>query len=242
MEGTVYAVEDRIEERHWWFVGRRKLMSGLISGLKIPAKTRILDIGPSTGSNLRLAYGLGYKDIFAIDLSSEAVNFCREKFKGNLGRADICNMPFKEGQFGLVFATDIIEHVDDDITALSEIKRVLCQGGYAIITVPAFKFLWGLQDNLSQHKRRYNKSEFLKKIRESGLSCAECFYFNYLLLPFIWLGRRLIGLLKIRLKSENEVNAPLVNFLLKGIFLLDVGLARRISPPFGVSIMAVAKR
>ncbi len=242
MESSVYSIEAEIEESHWWFVGRRKLIARIISSLDIPIDASILDIGTSSGANLHSLKSLGYQNFCGVDISEEAINFCRQKGFEKVSKGDICNLPFPSNQFHLVLATDIIEHVDDDVRALSEVKRVLRPGGVAIITVPAFNFLWGLQDEVSYHKRRYRKKELKRKVVKAGLSCFKSFYFNYLLFIPIWLGRRIIKLLKIQIKSENELNTPVLNFILSIIFSLDVWSAPFIKPPFGVSIMMVAKK
>lgn len=185
---------------------------------------------------------LGYKEYQGLDFSEEAIRWCAEKGLGKVQHGDVCNIPFAENSFGLILATDIIEHVEDDQKALSEITRVLKPGGTAIISVPAFQSLWGLQDEVSHHKRRYRLGPLKKLIGTAGLSCKECFYFNYMLFVPIWLTRRIIRLLKIHIQSENQVNTPMLNAILKAIFISDVFSARVINPPFGVSIICIAQK
>ena len=242
MDTSVYAVEARVEATHWWFVARRRLLAGLIAQQRISREAPALDIGTSTGTNLRLLKELGFTNRVGLDASDDAIRWCSEKGLGDVEKGDICDLPFRDGQFQLVLATDIIEHVDDDLRAVSEIARVLAPGGIAIITVPAYRSLWGLQDDVAHHKRRYRRHELLRLIRQAGLVCRESFYFNYLLFAPVWLARRVIRLLPIRLNSENELNTPVLNRLLTWIFTLDVATARFIHPPFGVSILALAAR
>ena len=185
---------------------------------------------------------LGYSRRVGLDCSEEAIRWCAEKGLGEVRRGDIRDLPFGEDEFSLVLATDILEHVEDDVKALAEIHRVLAPGGVAIITVPAFESLWGLQDDVAHHKRRYLKRDLLQRIRQGGLACQDCYYFNYLLFAPIWAARRLIKLLGIELQSENQVNTPVLNRVLTWIFTLDVATARFVRPPFGVSIVAVTRR
>ena len=113
---------------------------------------------PAPGTNLRLLQELGIcRTARGLDLSDDAIRWCAEKGLGTVEKGDVCNLPFGEASFELVLATDIIEHVDDDLQAITEIRRVLAPGGTAIITVPAFQSLWGLQDDVAHHKRRYLK-------------------------------------------------------------------------------------
>jgi len=242
MDTSTYAIEAEVEASHWWFVGRRRLLKDLITRQRIPVDARVLDIGTSTGTNLRLLKELGFSNRQGLDRSDEAIRWCAEKGFGRVEKGDACELPFGDGEFQLVLATDVIEHVDDDLRAITEIRRVLAPGGTAIISVPAFQSLWGLQDDVSHHKRRYLKKPLLELIRRGRLACGDIFYFNYLLFLPIWAARQLIRLLNIKLESENQVNTRVLNRILTGIFLLDVATARIVRPPFGVSVIAIATR
>jgi len=239
MDISTYEVEAEAEANHWWFVVRRQLFADIIAQLGLAMNARVLDIGTSTGTNLRLLRDLGYVNRVGLDMSDDAIRWCAEKGFGKVEKGDACNLPFADGEFDLVLATDIIEHVDDDLRAISEIRRVLAPGGTAIITVPAFQSLWGLQDTVSHHKRRYRMPQLLAAIKQAGLPCRESYYFNYLLFAPIWVARQLIKVFGKELKSENQVNNAFVNRLLTWLFKIDVATARVIHPPFGVSILAV---
>ena len=242
MDAGTFAVEARIEATHWWFVGRRRLFAREIARACLPRATRALDVGTSTGTNLRMLRDLGFTDVEGLDLSEEAIRYCAEKALGEVHEGDICAMPFSDGSFSLVLATDVIEHVADDRLALTEVARVLKPGGVAIITVPAFQTLYGLQDRVAQHRRRYLKQDLVEKIRAADLEIGSVYYFNYLLFVPIWLARRVIDLLGARLDSEAELNSPMMNWVLGRIFALDVLSARLLSPPFGVSLFAIARK
>ncbi|SRR5229473_1643914 len=242
MDTSTYAVEAAVEASHWWFVARRKLFADLIARQHLSIDARVLDIGTSTGTNLRLLKDLGFTNRQGLDLSDDAIRWCAEKGLGKVEKGDICSLPFADGEFQLVMATDIIEHVDDDLRAVTEIYRVLAPGGTAIISVPAFQSLWGLQDDVAHHKKRYLKRELLDLIGRSGLACRESFYINYLLFIPIWAARQVVRMFNINLDSENQVNTPMLNRILTWIFTLDVATAKLIHPPFGVSIVAVTTR
>jgi SAM-dependent methyltransferase len=242
MDVAAFAAEADAEETHWWFVGRRLLFAGVIERLGLPSKSRILDVGTSTGTNLRLLKDLGYVDVVGLDASPEAIRYCEEKGLGSVKMGNICAMPFDEGTFDLVLATDVIEHVDDDAGAVCEIARVLAPGGHVLITVPAFKSLWGLQDRQALHKRRYRKSEVLKLTNHAGLLAEQHYYFNYLLFVPIWCARRLIDIFGTSLDSESQINTPMLNRLLKVVFLCDVNTAPHFRMPFGVSALVLARK
>jgi SAM-dependent methyltransferase len=241
MEATVYEVEAAVEASHWWFVGRRRLFARELARAGVRRDGRVLDIGTSTGANLRLLRDLGFHDVTGVDASENALRFCRGKGLGPVQMGDACDLPFAAASFDLVLATDIIEHVDDDARALGEISRVLAPGGKALITVPAFPSLWGLQDEQAHHKRRYRLRALGLQIVASGLRPLAGYYFNYLLFVPIWAARQIIVRLGIRLESEAQVNTPLLNAILSPIFALDVATARWLRPPFGVSILFMAE-
>jgi SAM-dependent methyltransferase len=242
MQKSVYAVDAELERSHWWYVGRRKLFARLIGTLGIASDEPVLDIGTSSGTNLRLLRELGFSDVTGLDYSDEAIRFCAEKGLGTVRRGDITQMPFGDETFSLVLATDIIEHVDDDLAALREVRRVLRPGRRVLITVPAFPSLWGFQDDVSLHKRRYRMRPLLEQIRAAGLEPRQRFHFNYLLFGPIWSARQLMKVWRHSYRSESEVNTPLVNRVLSAVFNLDVRLAPRWAPPFGVSILVVAEK
>lgn len=242
MECATYEVESQVEQSHWWFVGRRQLFRRCIEALALPADAAILDVGTSTGTNLRLLRDMGFTRYRGLDPSPDAIRWCAQKGFGTVEQGSVSKIPHPDETFDLVLATDIIEHVDDDVMALRELRRVLKPGGTLLITVPAFASLWGLQDEVAHHKRRYRKSMFLERIARAGLACRTSYYFNFLLFVPIWLARQAIRLLGIRLKSENQINTPMLNGFLRAIFSIDVTLARHLKPPFGASILGLAWR
>lgn len=242
MDLATYAVEAQVEATHWWFVCRRELFAREIERLGLAPDARILDIGTSTGTNLRMLNDLGFADVTGLDFSAEAIRFCEQKGLGTVKQGDICAMPFADASFDLVLATDIIEHVDDDSQALAEIQRVLAPGGHVLITVPTFRSLWGPQDELAHHKRRYRLRPLLQLVETAGLRPQRSYYFNYILFVPIWLARRLLMILKPKIESENQINSPLINRVLTGVFGLDVRSAPVLHPPFGVSALVRAQK
>ena len=240
MDLAVYAAEAAVEENHWWFVGRRLLFARLIAELGLPEDAPILDVGTSTGTNLRMLRDLGFRHVVGLDQSPEALRFCAEKGFGEVHLGDVCALPFPDASFDLVLATDILEHVDDDRGALTELRRVLRPAGRLLLTVPTFPVLWGLQDDVSHHFRRYRMPQLLALLRAARLTPGENFYFNYLLFLPILLVRRCMRLLSVRVDSETLLNPSWLNRILGPLFRFDVWSARRIRPPVGVSALVLA--
>ena len=241
MERATQAVEAHIERDHWWFRGRRRLVAATIRAFGIPPSAQVLDVGCGTGSNLRLLVELGFGDVTGLDRSEDAIRWCREKQLPPVERGDLCALPFPEDHFDLVLATDVLEHIDEPDAGVAELRRVLRPGGTLIVTVPAFESLWGLQDDVSHHKRRYRRDELVVQLRAGGFTVARSFHFNFLLFVPIWLARQLIRWLGVEVASENEINTRWLNALLARIFAFDVWAAPRLRPRFGVSILAVAR-
>ena len=242
MEPGVYDEEARVEADHWWFVGRRRLFQREIASIAISRDAPALDAGTGAGANLRLLRSLGFTAISGLDSSPIARRYCAEKGFPGVSLGDIQKMPFADAAFDLVLATDVIEHVADDDAAIRELHRVLRPGGRALITVPTFMALWGFQDEVAQHKRRYRLGELLTKLRAAGFEIGPHYYFNFILLVPILIARRLMRWIKPSISSENQINNRLLNRILSAIFRADVFMAPWLRMPFGVSALVVARR
>jgi SAM-dependent methyltransferase len=242
MDIATYAAEAAIEADHWWFVGRRLLFADIIGRRGLSCDAEILDVGTGTGSNLRMLRDLGFTRVRGIDRSPEAVRYSAEKGLGGVHLGDVRALPFPDRRFDLVLATDIIEHVDDDLLALRELRRVLRPGQSLLVTVPAFPLLWGFQDEVGHHKRRYLLNRLLEKLHDANLSPRQHFYFNYLLFLPILAARRVMRVLNIRMASEGELTTEWLNRALTLLFRLDVKTAPWLRPPVGVSALVVATR
>jgi ubiquinone/menaquinone biosynthesis C-methylase UbiE len=242
MEKITYDIEWNLERSHWWFVGRRKLLKSLLSSLNIQRGSPIIDIGCGVGSNLTLLGSMNFKAI-GIDLEIYSLLLAQKCHSGvTLVNGDLLKLPIKSNSINLIIATDILEHLDEDSMGIREIHGTLIQGGKAIITIPAFKFLWGVQDVVGMHKRRYSKKEFKRKMEQEGFTILKLSYFNFILFFPIFFARRVIRLLGLRIESENKMNSPLINFCLKTIFSLEPYILKYCSFPFGVSIYCIAKK
>lgn len=244
MEQQLYENTYRSEQSHWWFVGRRTLVFDQLGRL-YGARTNlnILDVGCGTGLNMK--YLAQYGAVTGADLSSMALSFCRQRGHTRLINAPIEHLPLADNAFDLVTALDIIEHLDDDVAGLREIARVLKPGGRAVILVPAYKFLWSLQDEISSHRRRYIMRQLRAAITASGLAVERATYANTLLFPVVYAGRLALKVQRRRdptIQNENGLHPQWSNEILKGIFKAEAPLLRRVNAPFGVSILAIARK
>jgi len=242
LERQVYEIEAQVEAEHWWFAGRRQLFANEITRANIRQSSLVLDVGVGSGSNLRMLAEMKFPNVIGLDSNSDVLQICHEKGFACVQLGSICNMPFSAESFDFVLATDVIEHVQDDVVALKEICRVLRPGGCVLITVPAFQSLWGLQDEVALHCRRYRLGTLVERVVGAKLTVMRSYYFNYLLFAPIWAARQIVRVSKVRLQSENEINSPLINRVLAAIFRLDIATAPLLRPPFGVSALVFAQK
>ena len=242
MKKITYDIEWNLEKFHWWFVGRRRLFKVLFSFLGLQNDLRVIDIGCGVGSNLRLLQSRQSK---LIGMDSEMYSLLHTKKSLSavpLVNGDLMRLPIKPDSIDLFLASDVLEHLDEDTIGIREIYRALKREGKVIFTVPAFRSLWGVQDIVGMHKRRYSKKELVRKIEGEGFKIVRSSYFNFFLFFPILIGRRIIYLLGLRIESENEINFPLINFFLKTVFSIEPHYLKFFSFPFGVSIYCIAKK
>jgi SAM-dependent methyltransferase len=238
---TPYDIESKVESFHWWFVVRRKLLQSILSSVEIPRNCIALEVGCGTGANLRTLRSAGLYAI-GLDRSVYALTLVKSKQNFPLLAGDLNELPIKTRSVGVIIAADIFEHLEDDTHGINESYRVLKEDGLLILTVPAFRFLWGIQDRVTGHKRRYTRKEIVNRLKGAGFDILKSSYFNFLLFFPILFGRWTIHFLNLKIESENKVNFSMLNLLLRAIFSLEVYVLKYFSFPFGVSIFCIARR
>ncbi|MEJ7849713.1 MAG: class I SAM-dependent methyltransferase [Pyrinomonadaceae bacterium] len=244
MEQHTYAIMDDVEGSHWWFVGRRAILESFLRQIVQSSKSKvqslkILDIGCGTGANLEMLAQFGESE--GVDVSDDALEFCRQKgLKVQKGLAE--TLPYKDESFDLTTALDVIEHLDDDIAGLKEMHRVTKTGGHSLIFVPAFMWLWGVQDDISHHRIRYTRKQIVDRLENAGFTVERATYANWTFFAPILTGRTLMKLTGMKPESENNIGISALN----GIFGKLLGAERfwlkNFNFPFGVSIVIVAKK
>jgi SAM-dependent methyltransferase len=230
----------RAEDRHWWYRGRRSVLEGVIERLRLPARARILDAGCGSGRNMvELAR---HGTVAGVELSATSVALARARAAGEVIEGSVLDMPFESASFDLAVSLDVIEHLQDDLAALRELRRVVAPGGALLITVPAYQWLWSGHDEINHHHRRYNRATLLAAARETGWSCTFATYFNSLLLPVAIALRALDRVTPKTTESSLDLWVPPapLNWLLRQPLNLEaaaIGRGRAI--PAGLSLLAV---
>ena len=237
-----YRILYDVEETHWWHRGRRRIIESFVKEICRSfkdRKPRILDVGCGTGGNLTLLSKFG--DAEGVDVSPEALDFCRQRGLQNVRLGAAEKLPYEDGTFDLVTALDVVEHIDDDVAGLREFRRVLKPDGRILLFVPTFMFLWGVQDDVSHHRRRYRLPELRRAVETAGFVVERMTYANITFFLPILLGRKLMSITGLRTESENNINVPALNGVFGSIFGAESAALRYLNFPFGVSGLCVAR-
>jgi 2-polyprenyl-3-methyl-5-hydroxy-6-metoxy-1,4-benzoquinol methylase len=243
MEKNEYQTMFDIETDYWWFVARRKLITQLVRGeAGGRADVRILDVGCGTGANLDALRRYG--ESFGVDLSSDAIEHCRMRGLKDLAISRLENLSYSSNSFDIITALDVLEHVDDDLTAMGELYRICRPGGMLLVTVPAYGFLWSEHDEALHHRRRYAEYELRNKLTVAGFDIERCSYFITTLFFPILLIRVLQGIFKRSTHPKtSHVELPrLFNRMIIWLLAFEQWLIRFINLPFGVTIVCTARK
>lgn len=242
MQAHHYPIIFEVEESHWWYVGRRRIIQTFVEKIcsTLPSTPRILDVGCGTGANLKMLGLYGYAE--GVDISEQAVEFCRQRGLRSVKHGAIEELPYDAESFDLITALDVLEHLDDDGAGLLEMRRALRPDGTLLLFVPAFMFLWGVQDDVSNHRRRYRLPELRKVLKEAGFEIEKESYANITFFLPVLLVRTFMRWLGLRAATEYEINIKQLNGPLSWLFAAERFVLTRARFPFGVSALVMARR
>ena len=240
MQSHHYPILYQVEDSHWWYVGRRRIIRSLVEKMLSNRKARILDVGCGTGANLKMLADYGRAE--GVDISPQAVEFCRERGLDSVRLGAAEQLPYENDSFELVTALDVIEHLDDDVAGLREMRRVLRHDGRVLLFVPAFMFLWGVQDDVSNHRRRYTLPSLVKAVEEAGFAVEWSSYANISFFLPVLMVRSVMRWLGLRAATEYGINISLMNGPFSELFAAERFILKRGKLPFGVSAVCIARR
>lgn len=248
MEMAAYRQFAELEERHFWFRGRRRIFFALLDQLPLPPhEVAVLEVGCGAGGLLRRLERYGRP--VGLELSLEMSQLARERSGCPLVCASAYAIPLPDTSQDLVCLFDALEHVPDEARALKEIHRVMRPGAHAFFSVPAYQFLFANNDRVAKHERRYTRGRLTRALRAAGLEVVRATYFNTLLfpaiLPAVLLGKAAERLGAVSDPDHTNLTVPIprpLSELLYRIMGSETHWLRRGSFPFGHSLIAIARR
>lgn len=234
-----------LEDRYWYFQGRKEIIGGLLDQWmpQDGRNLRILDVGCGTGLMLGKLKAMGLNPVGA-DLHTLSMQYCRKRMIEKLVRADVTNLPFPDNSFDVILALDLIEHVEDDKGLLREFHRVAAPGAKVLITVPAHPYLWSEHDEALHHYRRYRKKPFLRLLKHLRFRPLRYTYAIGILYYPIVLFRLTQRLLKRGINRPKthliDLPKPINSFLIR-LLQLEGRLLRKMNLPVGLTILALVE-
>ncbi|MDD2890031.1 MAG: class I SAM-dependent methyltransferase [bacterium] len=240
MDAREYSKHFELESKHFWFKGRRIILSKSLKNIVKSKDIKILDGGCGTGGNTSCLANHGI--VFSADNSRIAIQFAKGENK-RLVVSTIESLPFKQNTFDIIVLLDVLEHIKSEDFAILTIKKALKNKGYLIITVPAFNFLWSSHDKASHHKRRYTYATLKKTLQRAGFRIEKLSYMSFFLFPFICMIRIMRNFCFLNKTTSDLV--PINNILnnaLTSLYYIEAWLLGHISFPFGTSLLCIAKK
>ncbi len=245
------------EDKHWWFASRtRAILAYLDRYVGAGRSLRVLDVGCGAGNMMHHLSHYGH--VIGVDNNPKPLEVALQRgLDVRQGLADA--LPFDDAEFDLLTVLDTVEHVPAEGQVFEECRRVLRSpqggqpGGRLLVTVPAFMFLWSQNDVINMHQRRYTVAELRGKLETHGFRVLRISYNNFFVFP---LAALLILLRRGRAEPElasphfdedayqveMEPASPALNAFLTFVGKVEVALLRRVSLPFGTSIIAIAEK
>jgi SAM-dependent methyltransferase len=234
-----------LEGEHWWFRARRMILRALLAQLEWPQQPRILEIGVGPGHNLLEVYPPDAR-LEGIEPDEGLARLAATRGPAPVFQASIDRLPLEiqDGCYDGITMFDVLEHIPDDARALQIVNRKLRNGGRIVLAVPAYMWLWGQQDVVNQHCRRYTHGELREKLQAANFTVERTTYFNTFLFPPIAAIRLLARTGRREPAPEGDFTyAPSSsNAVLFNLFSSERIFLRFFDFPFGVSVFAAARK
>ena len=241
MDRLTYDRMRLLQENHWWFRGRRSILTQLIGALELPKPAQVLEVGCGPGGNLTMLRRFG--DVVAMEPDEESRAYAADRMGVRVEAGFLPDdLPFAAESFDLVCAFDVIEHVDQDAASVAALGRLVRPGGYLATTVPGQPWMWSRHDELHHHKRRYRMGDYRGLFDAAGLKIVTASYFNTLLFAPIAAIRALKMATGSTAADDDAMPPAPLNGLLAGLFGSELLWLKHAPLPIGVSIVVIAQR
>ena len=244
-----FDLTDKNAESSFWVSSRNRLFKSIVEGHLLPTgKTKFLEIGCGTGDFIRQIANNEHLEITGSEIYLKGLVYAKK----NLPGVDFVQIDVTQGtigkQFQIITAFDVIEHIENDTAAISNIRKMLEKHGTLIISVPQHMFLWSNLDEIVKHKRRYSRQEMVTKLKNNGFEIIYSTSFVFVLFPLMFISR-LFDKKNDQSRSddralEKRVKFPwIVNAIFNLFMRIDEGLIKLgVSLPFGGTLVIVARK
>lgn len=245
------AIHEEPTRTGWIEVYERNSVLKSFGELELNRNNIILEFGASSGymvEEIKAAYPNNC--YIAVDLYDDGLKRSYQRNKDILHiKCDMTNAPFKDNSFDLVYALNVLEHIEDDEKTIGECYRILKKGGYCLFVVPRGQHLYDYFDEMLYHKRRYKLNELKDKAEAVGFKSIKRFHFAWLVYPVFWLKKRInqivgryISREKKMKRVEEDLNSAMESTLGTYAMRIEGFLANFINPNFGVREFIVLKK
>jgi SAM-dependent methyltransferase len=244
----------RMQEQHFWYRGRHRFLLKALDRFKPQSQeVRAVDLGGGVGGWVRYLEDRRsnyFRRLALADSSELALTMAADILPASVDRyqIDLMNLGWKK-EWDIAFMFDVLEHIPDDVRAISQAAEALKPGGYLFVTTPALRQFWSYNDEVASHLRRYSHQDYAHLAQAAGLDLCDTRYFMFFLSPLYWLTRRRK---KVDHMSEGEKAAlseqahqvPFgpANALLYLIFAFETSLGHKLRFPWGTSILGVFQK
>jgi SAM-dependent methyltransferase len=229
-----------MEREHFWFAGRRILVDALLRRHAPGRGAELVDVGVGGGYYAELLSERGYR-VTAVDFLAGGL-----RRLGTVApavrrlRSTAEQLAMRDGAFDCALALDVLEHTDDE-PAAAELYRILRPGGVAVVTVPAFSWLWSYRDEAAGHKRRYTRRGLEELLRGAGFAVRQAGYYGCLLLPLTALSR-FAGRVTPATRDMEDVPPWAVNQIFRAINCGEARVGTRLAWPVGSTVFACVEK
>lgn len=245
MQPDEYDKLERIDAVHWFYSGKRAIVRHFIERfLQLTKDDLLIDAGTGTG---RWPVEMSqYCRVLGLDDHEESIRLARPKLEavgGKLLQTPLDRIDMPDRCASVVTAMDVLEHLDDDASAMRELARLVRPGGLIVITVPALRWLWSDWDVVLHHRRRYHRADLRRLVEQPDLEILHLKYTNFFALPLIMLVRLWRKLKPPKpgvARAEDKIPVRPLNTLLKALYVYPA--CWRWPAPAGVSLLAVLRK
>jgi len=246
---TGFDLTNENAESSFWVSSRNRLFKRIVQSHLVPtSKTRFLDIGCGTGNFIQQIAKNKNMEITGSEIYLKGLAYAKK----NLPGVDFVQFDVTQGKIGekfhIITAFDVLEHIENDNAALSNISQMLKKDGVLIVSVPQYMFLWSKLDEIVKHKRRYSRRELVAKLKANDFDIGYVTSFLFILFPLMLISRLFDKADDELPTNERELEkrvtfSGFLNKIFDFIMKVDEALISiGVSLPFGGTLVAVARK